>query len=165
MSESTLYAVFETTSHFINEYRNARWSAPVIWDELAVRYLGKPNGMGFGESYDDLWKLARDQRVPEHFRIALAMTFDDMLVAHVNVEAAARACCMVGDSLINSDNHWGAIGQDLWSCTHGKPHHRMVGYALNVTSVEDTWRNGIRKRNRDRANLCCAVTYARAILR
>jgi hypothetical protein len=164
MSYTTLYAVFKSRSHEISEYRNSWLSAPLLWDRLAADFLGRPKGMRLdddGDGYTELWKLARDHRVPEHFRIAHAMTFDTCMIAHENVEAAARACCMVGDSLINDENHWGSIGRDLWELK--RPDRRMIGYALNATSVNDIWNSGLK--GRDNEEFTCAVAYARALLR
>ncbi|RYD62149.1 MAG: hypothetical protein EOP83_15330 [Verrucomicrobiaceae bacterium] len=139
MSESTLYEVFRTKVYMIDEYKNGRGSGPILWDYLAETYLG--GRIGFGEGYDPLWALGRDRRVPMEERLCLVMTFDNAVIEPDRIRELALACCAVAPRLNPLyENHWGAFGATLGD--YKVRDHRMLGIALNCTSVEDQWRYG-----------------------
>lgn len=89
---------------------------------------------------DALWRLARDERVPESFRLAHAFTFDRAICPFDQKDALAKACREVYEVLheANPDavNHWDAIADALEGFENDE---RSKGIALSATSVSDAW--------------------------
>lgn len=87
MSDTTVIAVWPGEKCVeMEELRNAWGSAPVIWDDMAKRYL---NGT-YWSCIDKLWPLPKRQDIPFHLRAVLAMTFDNMIVHRANYARAAQ---------------------------------------------------------------------------
>ena len=142
MSYSTLYLLYKTKVVEIAEYRNGWHSAPVVWDHLSETYLGRRMGY-FGSSDDEVWGLAKDLRVPKHWRIAHRMTFDNAVVPKERLVEAAAEFRKVGLELqqMGRGEHWTAIADSIEEIAKGRLDHRLLGVVLNATSVNDYWRD------------------------
>lgn len=145
MSYSTLYLLYKTKVVEVAEYRNSWHSAPVVWDHLSETYLGRENGY-FGSSEKEmqaLWDLARDPRVPKHWRVAHRMTFDNGAIPPKRLVEAAGEIRKVGQELdqMGRAQHWTAIADSLEEIAGGRLDHRLMGVVLNCTSVNDYWRD------------------------
>lgn len=143
MSHSTLYMVFKTTVREIGEFENSYGTALPLWDFLAKTYLGWGDGWSHQKTPEEdkaLWRLARDPQVPRALRICHAMTFDNALVVPSDIQAAADACEFTyGVVRQNSPgtNHWHRISARLKRFKTSD--QRVIGVALNCTSVNDIW--------------------------
>lgn len=137
MSYTTVYAVcFRTSVEEIAELRNAWGSAPVVWDAMCQRYLGRESWRG-----DDkpLWALARDPRVPECERAVHAMTFDRAYVKAADIPQAIEHVQEFLDRnpvSLERENHWPKIIELMKGLGEG------CGIAFHMTSVsaDDYWR-------------------------
>jgi hypothetical protein len=111
MSNTTVIAVWPgEKSGVLKELRNAWGCAPVIWDHMANRYLGR----GWHSAGDDLWPLAKRQDIPFHRRAVLAMTYDNMIVLRADYARAAECIRQyLGEYPVEEDrvNHWPAIAE------------------------------------------------------
>ena len=144
MSYSTLYLLYRTKVVEVAEYRNGWHSAPVVWDHLSETYLGKENGYfrSSEKEMQDLWNLARDLRVPKHWRLAHRLTFDNAVIPKDRLVEAAGHFRLVGAEIdqMGKGQHWTAIANSLEQIASGRLDHRLVGVVLNCTSVNDYWR-------------------------
>lgn len=71
------------------ELHNSWGSAPVVWDELAQRYLEmKPHSYIF--ECERLWALWKEQGIPEPYRAVLSLTFDRAVIERSNYQRMAR---------------------------------------------------------------------------
>lgn len=154
MSYSTLYRVFKTKVDEMAEYGNSHGTAPVIWGHLNKTQLGKDaNAWLFGKN-DDLWKLARDPKVPRHLRLCMAFTLDRCICPHEKAGELADALELTYSETAplnpNHVNHWKAIADDLRKV---KKVPRTIGYGLNCTSVCNIWYDYVLERARKKCDL------------
>lgn len=92
MSQTTIKAIYPGEKHLdIQELSNSWGSAPVVWDAVANRYLGKNYSdlMAYGDM-KELWPLWKDPTIPIEIRAVLMMTYDRLYVAKKDYARAAR---------------------------------------------------------------------------
>lgn len=86
MSYTTLYLVPESGEiREYAEYRNAYGLAAYCWTSLCDRYLDGVQWILSDDAIKRLWGLAKDGRMPEHHKIALRTTFDNVMVRRENL--------------------------------------------------------------------------------
>lgn len=72
----------------LGELSNAWAGQPRIWGPICQRFLGRDTAwMGHGS--DQLWPLYKDERLPLHWRAALAMSFDYAIIEHARFREMA----------------------------------------------------------------------------
>lgn len=92
MSHATMYPIKpdgEVDLKNSVDYQNAWLGAMMVWTDI-----GKAHGREVGfrmEQMQKVWDLARDESVPEHERIVMAMTFDKVYVATENFQRVIDA--------------------------------------------------------------------------
>lgn len=161
MSYSTLYKVYKTRAVEITEYRNSHGTAPPLWSWLTSKFLSQnqvdcyynclPGSHWGSGDLRPLWDLARNPRVPYHFRICHAFTFDYACCPPEKVKLLANCCDLVDEEIskwpfwANSVNHWGRISETLSVLKLDK---RCMGVSLDGTSVSNIWTDEYRRRSR-----------------
>lgn len=132
MSCTTVIAVWPgEKSGELEELRNGWGSGPVIWNDMAVRYLDMARNAYSWET-DKIWPLPERMDIPEHNRAVLAMTYDNMIVLR---EDYARAAQCIRQYLMDFPvdekyvNHWPRIAEIFES----NPDCPAIG--LHLTSV------------------------------
>lgn len=119
MSYTTIKALWPGEKHEdLKELSNSHGSAPIVWGELSVRYLGAKDrfswGTLFGGSTENLWALYKHLGIPEAYRAVLMMTFDYAYVTKKDYKrAAADIRKFLADFPQPSEyvNHWPAIAE------------------------------------------------------
>lgn len=90
MSYTTVIRVWPgEKSETAEEFRNAWGSGPVIWNDMAIRYL-RTVPYGYMACIEKLWPLANREDIPLHHRAVLAMTYDRMYVLKEHYPRAAE---------------------------------------------------------------------------
>ena len=90
MSYTTVIRVWPgKKSETAEEFRNAWGSGPVIWNDMAIRYL-RTAPHGYMACIDKLWPLANREDIPLHHRAVLAMTYDRMYILKEHYSRAAE---------------------------------------------------------------------------
>ncbi len=140
MSRTTVKGVFPGKRvEDIEVLRNSHGSAPVIWNEMAKRYLGLKD-FEYWTERDGLWVLngllALYERIsmPRHHRIVLKMTYDNALVMRTNYKQAARDIrAFLTDFPVRKEyaNHWPRIAEIFDS----EPNYPAIGF--HMTSVSE----------------------------
>lgn len=116
------------------ELRNSWGSAPVVWDSLSQKYLGKDPHRYMSEDMKSLWNLWKNTNIPVSHRAVLMMTFDKAYVGQENYKRAiADIKQFLKDFPQPSDcvNHWPTIAH--WM----KMHPEIPGMGLWCTSVSE----------------------------
>ncbi|ENU07773.1 hypothetical protein [Acinetobacter calcoaceticus] len=137
MSYTTILAIHpEEKVEELFELGNAWGSAPVIWDAIAQKYLGKSNFMAatLGDSGAKLWALCRDESVPLLHRTVHLMTMDRMFIEKKDFKQAAqdiRAFLNDFPQPENHINHWPTIAEYLET----EPEIPAIGF--HMTSVSE----------------------------
>lgn len=112
MSTTTVKAVWPgEKAENIEELRNSHGSAPVIWNEIAKRYLGMKD-YEYSFRSEEIWPLYKRHDMPEHHRAVLMMTYDNALVIKANYKQAAadiRAFLIDFPPIPGYANHWPRI--------------------------------------------------------
>lgn len=112
MSYTTIKAVWpEEKSQDLLELHNAHGAAPVVWNEIAKRYLGLKD-YEYSFHCDELWPLYMRQDMPDHQRAVLMMTFDNVLVMKPDYKQAAADIRAFLTDFPQRDgyvNHWPEI--------------------------------------------------------
>lgn len=136
MSSSDLYRLYRTKAVHYAEMRNGWGTAPVVWRHLSNRFLGKEMSPLMDDP--ELWKLARDTRVPLPFRLVHAFCCDQAMCPIDRLTELADACLIVWQATDNGKmvNHWATVANFLRGHQR-KP--KQVGVALSCTSVSDPW--------------------------
>lgn len=134
MSYTTIKAVWpgEKAEDF-EELRNAHGSAPVVWNEIAKRYLGMKD-YEYSLRCDELWPTYKRADMPAHHRAVLMMTYDNALVMKANYkQAACDIRAFLADFPPKADyvNHWPRIAEIFDS----DPEHPAIGF--HITSVSE----------------------------
>lgn len=117
----------------LHEFRNARGSAPVVWNEMAKRYLGLRDHQ-YLFCCDNIWPLYRRSDVAAHHRNVLLMTYDDAIVTKANYKQAAadiRAFLVDFPPQQHFVNHWPHIA----SIFDSEPDCPAIGF--HMTSVSE----------------------------
>ncbi|WP_272658827.1 hypothetical protein [Providencia sp. PROV148] len=132
MSVTTIVAVWPNEDHgCIEELQNGFGSGPVIWNDMAIKYLGCDD-FGYSRVIDSLWPLYKNKEIPYHQRAVLAMTYDN---CYVKKEHYAEAAKCIRDYLVDFKpneervNHWPRIAEIFES----NPDYPAIGFWL--TSV------------------------------
>lgn len=112
MSYTTIKAVWPgEKAEDLRELRNAHGSAPVVWNEIAKRYLGLRDHE-YSFRCDELWPLYKRPDMPAHQRAVLVMTYDNAIVMKANYKQAAtdiRAFLADFPPREGYANHWSEI--------------------------------------------------------
>ncbi|MFQ8717511.1 MAG: hypothetical protein ACLR9W_03775 [Enterobacter hormaechei] len=90
-------------------------SGPVIWNDMAMKYLGLPAHQ-YMMKIDSLWPLANRLDIPYHHRAILAMTYDRMYVKQEHYSLAADCIRKYLTDFPADDkyvNHWPRIAEIL----------------------------------------------------
>lgn len=134
MSYTTIKAVWPgQKSEDIEELRNSHGSAPVVWNEIAKRYLGL-NDYEYSFHTGELWPLYKREDMPAHQRVVLMMTYDNALVLKANYKQAAadiRAFLKDFPPKDGYANHWKRIAEIF----DGEPDCPAIGF--HMTSVSE----------------------------
>lgn len=153
MSTTAVYGVWpdEKKVEEVAEYSNGWHSAPLLWDELAKRYLGVDSFMFHA---DRLWKLVKDDRLSRSQKAVLTMTFDNAIIMAEDYEQAVRDIKEVmGDLLIGG--HWVRIADLLAS----KPNSPAIGFYW--TSVSENPFDGGWTENDDGEDVELPLDYTK----
>lgn len=134
MSTTTVKAVWpgEKVEDF-EELHNSHGSAPVIWNEIAKRYLSLKD-YEYLRSIDEIWPLYKRADMAAHHRAVLLMTYDDALVMKSNYkQAASDIRAFLADFASNAGhvNHWTRIA-DIFD---SEPDCPAIGF--HMTSVSE----------------------------
>ncbi len=117
MSYTTIKAVWPGEKHEdLEELRNSHGSAPVVWGEMAARYIPDCGGNRFAYSFHDekLWPLWKRMDIPKHQRAVLTMTYDNTYVLKCDyARAAADIRAWLADFPQPGEyaNHWPRIAE------------------------------------------------------
>lgn len=136
MSYTTVKAVWpgEKVEDF-EELRNGYGSAPVIWNDMSVRYLGcEEYECMHSRKIDLLWPLYKHLGIPLHQRAVLTMTYDRALVFKRDYVRAAediRAYMKDFPNTKGGVHHWSRIAEIFES----NPDVPAIGFQM--TSVSD----------------------------
>lgn len=135
MSTTTVKAVWPgDKAEDIEELRNSHGSAPVIWNEIAKRYLGLKD-YEYSFKTDDLWPLYKRADMPKHQRAVLMMTYDNALVMKEQYkQAAADVRAFLADFPQKPDyaNHWPRIAEIF----DGEPDCPAIGFYMTSVSED-----------------------------
>ncbi|WP_168697659.1 hypothetical protein [Providencia sp. MGF014] len=116
MSETAIVAVYPNEkSEVVEEMKNGFGSAPVIWNDLAVRYLGC-SPYSYFNCIESVWGLVDRIDMPFHHRAVLAMTFDNCYIKkeHYGIAAECLQKYLVDfPPEPNTVNHWTRIYEIL----------------------------------------------------
>lgn len=138
MSSTTVIAVWPgEKSEKIKELRNAWGSAPVIWEDMAARYLDG----SYWSCIDKLWPLAKREDIPFHLRAVLAMTYDNMIVLRAHYPLAAQCIRQYladfpADE--NKVNHWPFLAE-LFESTPDSPAIGLWGTSICENPFDGQW--------------------------
>ncbi|WP_414466538.1 hypothetical protein [Klebsiella aerogenes] len=126
MSHTTIIRVWPgEKSETAEEFRNAWGSAPVVWNDMAMRYLDAPNH-GYMSCIDNIWPLAKRVDIPLHHRAVLAMTYDRMYVLREHYHHAAECIKLYLADFPPDEmhvNHW----PDIARIFRGQPDCPAIG--------------------------------------
>ncbi len=114
MSWLTIKAVWPGERHEdMEELHNSHGGAPVVWGEMASRYLYCAR-FAYHSHIEKLWPLWKRNDIPKHQRAVLAMTYDN---AYVSKADYARAAADIRHFLADFPqsegyaNHWPRIAE------------------------------------------------------
>lgn len=150
-----------------SEYRNAWLGAMSLWTHLMKKYLRRPgeddaalNGRVFytGQA-KEIWGLYKDERLSQDEKIALACTFDNVLIRKKDMKRVAEALKNVGKEMGGYEVcHVSSWGYAIDGMLSKKTADRLMGVGFYHTSVaEDPWPVGSNiRRNKDRWFLAVA---------
>ncbi len=119
------------------QFNNAFGFAPFVWSPICKKYLGNEYEWGTG-NINRLWPLAKDPRLPLHWRVALACTYDLAIISAATAKEVAghlRQFSAETDPSNERINHLAEIANLL-----GKLPENCVGACFHGTSVgDDPW--------------------------
>lgn len=138
MSYTTIKAVWpneKAENH--GTLQNAWGIAPLIWSAICERHLGEGNWLS-DRVMNRLWPLWKDQKVPQHQRAVLAMTYDRVYIEkqhYARMAADIRAYLVDFPQDDSRVNHLPTLAEFFES----NPEYPAIGF--HQTSVtEDPWR-------------------------
>lgn len=109
MSHTTIMAVWPgEKADKLRTFQNSHGSAPVIWNALAMKYLGLGN-FEYSLHAREVWPLYKRADMPRHQRAVLLMTYDNAIVMKEDYkQAAADIRAFLSDFPQNHEyaNHW-----------------------------------------------------------
>lgn len=138
MSRTTIHAVWPGEKvENLEDLHNSHGSAPVVWDAMAVRYLGcKP--FWYWQHTDELWPIYKRPGMPMHHRAVLLMTYDRAMVLREHYKRAAadiRAWLADFPQEANCANHWPRIA-DMFD---SEPDCPAIGFRMTSVSESLFW--------------------------
>lgn len=95
------------------ELQNGWGSGPVIWNDMAIKYLNLESHQ-YMMKIDELWPLANRIDIPYHHRAVLAMTYARMYVKSEHYKLAADCIRKYLADFPENDkyvNHWPRIAE------------------------------------------------------
>lgn len=135
MSTTTIKAVWPGEKvETLQELKNSFGAAFVVWDEIAMRYLGA-EPYGFMSLREKLWPVWKREDMPQHHKAVMIMTYDNALVMRENYAQAAvdiRAYLKDFPAKGGNVNHWDAIATMFESV----PDCPAVGFWMTSTSED-----------------------------
>lgn len=140
MSYTEIYLVPQSGGvELYRELRNSWHGAILLWSHLSERYLGESLSLAMMRDGSRLWNLVKDTRLSRDERIALATTFDRVMVKQEHFRLVADAI----DRMIrepNSAGHWGNWPAQADALRYLALDSMCFAVAWNQTSVnDDTW--------------------------
>lgn len=139
MSRTTLKAAFADGDMInVKEYRNSWRGAVMIWSYLAERYLGEKWYPGSDGLNRRLWDLAEAERVPFIERVALATTFDRVLVQGADRELLHH-CLMAMATLLPAENSLAEQAKDILALAASV---RAIGWQQTSVAADFWWVEG-----------------------
>lgn len=115
------------------ELRNSHGSAPVVWSQMLVTYLGTKEHAWLWDS-DRLWPLNKRLDIPLHHRAVLTITYDNAVVLQKDyARAAADIRAWLVDFPVDAEriNHWPEIAALFESAPD------VPGIGFHMTSVTE----------------------------
>lgn len=97
----------------LEELRNSHGTAPVVWNAVAMRYLGLAD-YAYSLRTEEVWPLYKRADMPRHQRAVLLMTYDDAIVMKVDYKQAAtdiRSFLSDFQPRVGYANHWPRIAE------------------------------------------------------
>lgn len=114
MSRSTIKAIwFNEKIEDFQELHNAWGTAPIIWDFMSEKYLGKKGWISYSDN-QLLWDLWKNISIPKHHRALHMWTFDRGCIKKNDYRRFANDIwAFMKDCTIpmNQVNHWPAIAK------------------------------------------------------
>ena len=163
MSRSTLLKVFKSNAEWALELSNSWGTGPLIWDFFYEKHCWDGDGWGqniygrggattflrpFAIYHDDknsseIFKKLGDLQIPLHHRAGLFLTCDRVIIRTQDLLKLVEPFKMLAYEINGyvkprMANHWGTIA-DFIEATAKDHDKRMLGVALNCTSVSDVW--------------------------
>lgn len=135
MSSTTIKAVWlGNKTEDLLELRNSHGSAPVVWNELAKRYLGVIDH-SYSLHGDEIWPLYKRDDMPPHHRSVLLITYDNAIVMKSDFKRAAsdiRAFLTDFPPENGYVNHWSKIAEIFES----DPDCEAIGFWMTSVSCD-----------------------------
>lgn len=114
MSRTTVMAVWPgDRAERLLELRNSHGTAPVVWNAVAMQYLGFAD-YAYSRRAEEVWPLYKRADMPRHQRAVLLMTYDDAIVMRADYKQAAADIRAFLDDFPPRDgyaNHWPRIAE------------------------------------------------------
>lgn len=163
MSRSTLLSVFNTKAVWELELPNSWGTAPLMWDFFYEKHCWNGDGWGQGiygqggaatfcrphaiyhnpKNMDEIFAKLGDASIPFHHRAGLFLTCDRVILRTKDLPRLVEPFALLaveirGYCKPKCANHWETISQFI--SKKAKDHDpRMLGIALNCTSVSNVW--------------------------
>lgn len=148
MSRACLLKVYKSKASWELELANSHGGAAVLWNYLWKIYCSD----GFEKSWfmaegqlDRLDKILDDPKTPLHHKAGLILTYDrsvilkeHLLILSTEFQKLASEMCgfCAPEHFVN---HWPEIARWITDMAMKDHDHRLIGIALNATSVADVW--------------------------
>jgi hypothetical protein len=146
MSHSTLYEIRPTKVKVISEYKNSWLGAMFLWDFCARHYCGIKEGFPLFDTMrrQQVWDCYKNPGIPLHMRAAMALTLDYIVIQPDECQRIGELLLRVPSEFIlrgiDKATHWDCLGRDVAAWKPKGPHaSKVIGLALNATSVNDIW--------------------------
>ena len=144
MSYTTMYRVdLPDTLTELAEFRNSHGFGPAVWSAVCARFLGDGMNWLLRASQPDgggLWSLWKDPRMPLHWRVALACTFDRVVLDGTRLAEIAGYLRQFAKetAIAGNANHLVSIADELDRI------EGAFGVVFHATSVsENPWREWV----------------------
>lgn len=140
MSYTRVYAIYKTKVSEISCLKNSWGSAPMLWEYISQKYLGKAFNMA--DHNDGFWAVRKDPRMCRHDRMVFLSTFDCGLVDFELLGEYEQACREMSGKIAQGTksewNHFVAIAEAAKDMRK-KHDSRCLGLGLGCTSICDPW--------------------------